>query len=66
MIFLTPQIVNRPHELVALTHEEKHKMSRPTSLTERELNEFLDGLPSKEDRAKYQKELDLKAKQDNQ
>ena len=60
MIFLTPLIVNNPSELASLTQDEKHKMVKPKSLTEKELNQFLDGLPTKKT-DKYQEELQQKA-----
>ena len=60
MIFLTPLIVNTPSELASLTEDEKHKMLKPKSITEKELNQFLDGIPAKKT-SDYQKELEQKA-----
>ena len=54
MIFLTPLIVNKPSELASLTEDEKHKMLKPKSITEKELNQFLDGLPANKT-SNYQK-----------
>ena len=60
MIFLTPLIVNKPSELASLTEEEKHKMLKPKSITEKELNQFLDGIPTRKP-DNYQQELEQKA-----
>jgi general secretion pathway protein D len=65
MIFLTPLIVNQPSELASLTLDEKHKMLKAKSITEKELNQFLDGLPTKDNpknNNSYQKELEQKAR----
>ena len=45
LIFLTPQIVMAPTQLVALSEKETSKAKAPKAFTEKELNDFLDALP---------------------
>lgn len=48
LIFLTPYIVKEPTQLVGLTEREKANVQlAPKSFTEKELNEYVDGLPVK-------------------
>jgi general secretion pathway protein D len=48
LIFLTPYIVQAPTELAAVSKKEEAKFDGPKTLTEKELNRFLDRLPEKE------------------
>ena len=49
IIFLTPHIVMAPSQLVALSKSERDKaMLSPKAFTDKELDEFLDGLPKKQ------------------
>ncbi len=48
LIFLTPQIVQNPTELAALSNSERAKSEAVKEFKERELNHFLDSLPNKE------------------
>jgi len=48
LIFLTPYIVEQPSQLAALSATERSKADLPKSLTEWELNKFLDELPKKQ------------------
>lgn len=45
IIFLTPQIVQAPTELAALSAKERERSDASKGLTEEELNKFLDELP---------------------
>ncbi|MBI5388154.1 MAG: hypothetical protein HZA90_26105 [Verrucomicrobia bacterium] len=47
LIFLTPQIVQAPTQLAALSTREKANVFAPNAFTEQELNKFLDTLPPK-------------------
>jgi general secretion pathway protein D len=46
MIFLTPYIIHTPAEMASLSQREREKSDATKALTERELNKFLDALPS--------------------
>ena len=48
LIFLTPHVIKAPVELVGLTASEQEKSKAAAAFTEKELNEFLDGLPKGE------------------
>jgi type II secretory pathway component GspD/PulD (secretin) len=48
LIFLTPHIIQAPTEIAALTAAERARSDAAKGLTEKELNQFLDTLPSKE------------------
>ena len=48
LIFLTPHIIQAPTEMAALSASEREKSQAPKAFTEKELNEFLDTLPSKD------------------
>lgn len=49
MIFLTPHIVKRPSDLVAVTSDERAKARIvPKAFTEEDLNQYLDNLPTVE------------------
>ena len=57
IIFLTPHIVVAPSQLVALSVSERDKaMLAPKAFTEKELDQFLDGLPSKKKDGKLPKD----------
>ncbi|HUB87026.1 MAG TPA: hypothetical protein VMB22_03975 [Verrucomicrobiae bacterium] len=47
MIFLTPHIVRTPSELPELTQNEQNNMLPPKSVSEQELDQFLDHVPVK-------------------
>ncbi|MCL4178091.1 MAG: hypothetical protein KJ072_10180 [Verrucomicrobia bacterium] len=52
LIFLTPHIVGQPSELAALTTEEKERSNIPNTISEQQLNQFLEttaAQPSKTD-----------------
>ena len=42
LIFLTPHIVGRPSELAALTSEERERSTIPNTISEEQLNRFLE------------------------
>lgn len=46
MIFLTPYIIHTPTEMASISDREREKSDATKALTERELNKFLDTLPS--------------------
>ena len=48
LIFLTPHIVYNPTELAALSSKERGKADAMKSLSDKELDQFLDTLPMKE------------------
>lgn len=45
MIFVTPHIMQAPSQLAALTDKERQRYDANKGLSERELNQFLEGLP---------------------
>ncbi len=45
LIFLTPHIINAPHEFAAVSEKEKAKANVRENLTDQELDKFLDELP---------------------
>jgi general secretion pathway protein D len=47
VIFLTPRVIQAPSELAAVTMKEKLKSAGYKALTDRELDQFLDTLPTK-------------------
>lgn len=62
IIFLTPQVVNEPSQLAGLTANEKaDAVLAPKAFTEKELDRFIDGLPSK-DKGESGKEPDASSK----
>jgi type II secretion system protein D len=48
LIFLTPQIIGAPVEMAALTEKEENKSKATKAFTEKELNENLDRIPTKD------------------
>ena len=48
LMFLTPQIVQAPAQLAALTAKESEKSAESKAFTSEELNKFLDALPAKQ------------------
>jgi general secretion pathway protein D len=52
IIFLTPYIVEKPSELAALSSTERRRSREIKSLSEQELEQFLDELPKKKAKAK--------------
>ena len=48
MIFLTPHIIHNPTDMAALSDAEKAKFDALKALSEKELNKFLDQIPSEE------------------
>ncbi len=48
LIFLTPYIVNSPNQLTALSASEQSRTSANKAFTEKELNAYIDNLPTKE------------------
>lgn len=48
LIFLTPQIIAAPSEMAALSSKEQNKSQAAKAFTEKELNEFLDTVPTKD------------------
>jgi len=47
MIFLTPHIVQAPSELIALSTKETLKADAPKGLTDKEVDKWLEGIPTK-------------------
>jgi general secretion pathway protein D len=47
LIFLTPHIVNQPSELASLTSDEKARSTIPDTISEQQLNRFLETVPTK-------------------
>ncbi len=63
IIFLTPQIVQAPSQLAALSASEREKSGiKPTTFTEKELNQFLDGLPNQKANANSGQDADKATK----
>ncbi|MEK7675181.1 MAG: hypothetical protein AAB676_05010 [Verrucomicrobiota bacterium] len=61
IIFLTPHIVKEPAQIAALTAAEKGKAQlAPQAFTEQELDQYLDGLPVKQDKAPSGRETPAK------
>ena len=52
LIFLTPRIVKHPSMLAGLANQERESLQMPKSLSEQELDRFLDKLPTKGDDSK--------------
>jgi len=49
MIFLTPYVIQQPGDLARMTQDEQDKLQdAPKVFNEKEMNRFLDGLPSKQ------------------
>jgi general secretion pathway protein D len=63
LIFLTPYIIPAPSELATLTAKEKAKSGVSKALTEKELNQYLDTLPTKDadkkDNSKKKKDKEM-------
>ena len=47
LIFLTPQIVSQPSQLAAMTTDEKALSNIPNTISEQQLNQFLQTIPEK-------------------
>jgi type II secretory pathway component GspD/PulD (secretin) len=52
LVFLTPRIVMNPSQLAGLTTKERSNLSTPQTMSEQELNRFLDKVPWKDDSSK--------------
>lgn len=48
LIFLTPHIVGRPSELAAMSAQEKAQVTFPNTISEEQLNKFLQTVPEKD------------------
>ena len=52
LVFLTPRIVMNPSQLAGLTTKERSNLSPPQTMSEHELDRFLDRVPWKDDSSK--------------
>jgi len=65
VIFLTPHIIAAPTQLAAVSAQEAGRYDAPKTLTEKELNKFLEGLPVKEPPAAKSKDGKSKPNSDS-